>query len=217
MSKTAIIAGATGLVGNELLQLLLQSDAYEKVIALTRKPLATTHAKLDNEIVDFDKLDTLAEVLKGDDVFCCLGTTMKKAGSKEKFKKVDYEYPINLAAITKKQGAEQYFLISALGADKNSSVFYNKVKGEVEEEIKKLDFQSFHVFRPSLLLGPRKEDRVGEDAAKTIFKIFGFIFVGPLKKYKAIKHDKVARAMLTIANKNESGFHIHESKELQNY
>lgn len=217
MPKTAIIAGATGLVGHELLHLLLKSDTYNKVIALTRKPLEITDTKLDNEIIDFEKLDTLAEVLKGDDVFCCLGTTMKKAGSKEKFKKVDYEYPLNLAAITKKQGAEQYLLISALGADKNSSVFYNKVKGEVEEGIKKLDFKSFHVFRPSLLLGPRKEDRVGEDAAKSIFKIFGFIFIGPLKKYKAIKHDKVARAMLTIASKNESGFHIHESKELQNY
>jgi len=218
MSKTAIIAGATGLIGKELLDYLLaDNEVYSKVIAITRKPLANEHLRLENIVTGFEKLEEVAEQLQGDDVFCCLGTTMKKAGTKEKFRKVDFEYPLKLAEITKANGASQFSLISALGADKSSSVFYNQVKGEIEEAIANIGFETFHIFRPSLLMGKRNEDRVGEDAAKTIFKIFGFLFVGPLKKYKAIKFDKVARAMHNIAQTDDKGKYVHESLELQNY
>lgn len=217
MSQTALIAGATGLIGSKLLELLLEDDNYEKVIVVTRKPLDKEHPKLETIISDFKNLGEVSEELKSDDVFCCLGTTMKKAGSKEKFRKVDYDYPLELAKITKEQGTSKYLLISAMGASKKSAVFYNQVKGEIEEAIAKIGFDAYHIFRPSLLLGPRKEDRVGEDAAKTIFKIFGFLFVGPLKKYKAISYDKVAKAMLHFAKKDDKGEHIHESLELQKF
>src|SRR5687767_12572435 len=210
--KTALITGATGLIGKQLLQLLLQDAYYEKVKAITRKPLTEQHPKLENLVLDFDKLSDVD--LKSDDVFCCLGTTIRIAKTKEAFRKVDYEYPVELARIAKNQGATQYLLVSALGADKNSGIFYNKVKGEVEEAVNEVGFKSFHVFRPSLLLGDRTEQRAGEGAATTFFKLFGVLIPA---KYKAIDSAKVAKAMLHFAKANNSGFHILESRELQKF
>lgn len=216
-SKTALIAGGTGLVGGYLLDRLLDDPVYDKVIAVTRKPIEGKGNKLVNLVVDFHNLDQYAGAMKADDVFCCLGTTMKKAGGKEEFYKVDHDYPLQLAQLTKHNGARQYLLISSLGADKGSVAFYNRVKGEVEEDIGREGFAGFHVLRPALLMGPREEARSGEDAAKSFFKVFSFLFVGPLKKYKAIDAAQVARAMQAIAHKNQTGQHIYESKELQNF
>ncbi|ELR73121.1 Oxidoreductase [Fulvivirga imtechensis AK7] len=215
--KTALIAGATGLVGGKLLELLLQDPYYEEVIVLTRKPMEGKSAKLKSLTVDFERLEEYAPRMTADDIFCCLGSTMKKAGSKEKFRKVDYDYPLLIAHLAKRNNAKQYLLISALGADKGSSIFYNRVKGEAEEAIDTVGYSSYHIFRPALLMGQREESRPGESAAQVFFKIFGFLFIGPLKKYKAIDAIKVARAMHTIAKENRPGRHIHESKALQNY
>ena len=129
--KTALLVGATGLIGKQLLELLEKDAYYEKVFVLTRKPLAVS-GKCENKVVNFDALNEVLSTVKADDVFCCLGTTMKVAGSKEAFRKVDYSYPLLTAQYSKQQGASQYLLVSALGANMNSSVFYNKVKGEVE-------------------------------------------------------------------------------------
>ena len=212
--KTALIVGATGLIGKQLLQLLLEDQYYEKVKVITRKPLDIQHPKLENLVLDFDKLSERYAELKADDIFCCLGTTIRIAKTKEAFRKVDFEYPTELARLTKNQGATQYLLVSALGADKNSRIFYNQVKGEVEEAISHLDFQSLHIFRPSLLLGERTEHRAGEGAATAFFKIFGFLVPS---KYKAIDSAKVARSMLVFAKANDPGFYFHESKELQKF
>ncbi|HEU5291592.1 MAG TPA: NAD(P)H-binding protein [Cyclobacteriaceae bacterium] len=212
--KTALIAGSTGLIGKQLLQLLLEDQYYGKVIAITRKPLVVQHAKLENLVLDYDKLAEHDAELKADDVFCCLGTTIKIAKTKEAFRKVDFEYPHVLARITKNQGATQYLLISALGADKKSGIFYNKVKGDVEDAISAIAFRTVHIFRPSLLLGDRTEQRAGEGAATTFFKALGFLIPA---KYKAIDSAKVARAMLSFAKTNDPGFFFHESKELQTY
>lgn len=212
--KTALIAGATGLIGKQLLQLLLEDPHYEKIKAISRKTLSVQHPKLENLVTDFDKLSERYAEFKADDIFCCLGTTIKIAKTKEAFRKVDFEYPRELARIGKNQGATQYLLVSALGADKHSSIFYNQVKGEVEDAISHVNFRSVHVFRPSLLLGDRTEQRAGEGAATTFFKILGFLI--PLK-YKAIDSAKVARAMITLAKTNEPGFFYHESKELQSF
>ncbi len=212
--KTALIAGATGLIGKQLLQLLLEDVNYEKVKAITRKPLDIQHTKLENIVLDFDKLSEYSVALKSNDVFCCLGTTIRIAKTKEAFRKVDFDYPLELARISKNQGAEQYLLVSALGADRNSGIFYNKVKGEVEETIGQLSFPTLRIFRPSLLLGDRTDQRAGEGAATAFFKIFGFLVPA---KYKAIDSGKVARAMLTLAKENNPGFYFHESKELQKY
>lgn len=212
--KVALIAGATGLIGKQLLDLLLNDAEYHAVKAISRKPLDSTHPKLENIVVDFDMLASVVDKISADAVFCCLGTTMKKAGSKAAFKKVDLTYPLELAQATRTKGARQFLLVSALGADKNSSIYYNQVKGEVEEAIADIGFVEYHIFRPSLLLGPREEKRSGEDAAKMVYKIFGFLIP---EKYKGVESIKVARAMVHFARLEQEGKFIHESVSLQNF
>lgn len=210
MKKIALVVGATGLVGSQVLDLLLADSAYEQVIALTRKPLVPRD-RLAVLVTDFSNLDRL-EVPHVDDVFCCLGTTIKAAGSKEAFRKVDEEYPLAVAHWAYQRGARQYLLVTALGADPKSVVFYNRIKGEVEQKIQNIGFSIVHIFRPSLLLGPRKESRPGEDAAKQFDRWFGFLIP---KAYRGIESIKVARAMRQLAMKNSPGCYVHESKELQ--
>jgi uncharacterized protein YbjT (DUF2867 family) len=212
--KTALLAGSTGLIGSQLLELLLRDPRYSKVIAISRKPLSVSHHKLVNVVSDFKNLVTYAEELKCDDVFCCLGTTIRVAKTKEAFREVDFEYPLTLAKIARSLGAAQFFLVSSLGANKKSGIFYNQVKGEVEEAVSGIDFRSIHIFRPSLLIGPRTEHRSGEDAAKVFYKIFGFLI--PVQ-YKSIESIRVARAMLAKAKEETAGKFIHESKEIQVY
>jgi uncharacterized protein YbjT (DUF2867 family) len=212
MSKVALLAGSTGLIGNQLLELLLADKYYSKIIALSRKPLAITNPKLENIVVEVDQLEK--HQLKADDVFCCLGTTMKQAGSKAAFRKVDFDYPLQLAKVLKTKGAQQFLLVSALGANKKSGIFYNQVKREIEEAITSVGFRTLHIFRPSLLLGPRKDHRSGEEAAKVFYKIFGFLIP---KKYQGLESIKVARAMQAFAKKEQSGRFVHESNTLQKY
>lgn len=210
--KGAIIAGATGLIGKQLLEQLLASERYDHVVALTRSALPLTNPKLQNIVTNFRDLPTVLAGVRADDIFCCLGTTMAKAGSKQNFYEVDFEYPLALARTTLALGAHQYLLVSALGADATSSIYYNKVKGEVEGAIRALDFETIHIFRPSLLLGPRTEKRPGEDVAKALYKIFGFAIP---QKYKAIQASTVSRAMLAFASRDLKGTYIHESRQLQ--
>ncbi len=217
MGKTALLIGATGLIGGQLLDLLLESDRYDQVTTLSRKPINRNSTKLINQIADFNQLGNNPEWFKVDDVFCCLGTTIKTAGSKEAFRKVDYEYPLEAAKLAKEQGAKQYLIVTALGADANSKVFYNKVKGEVEEAISHVHFDIFHIFRPSLLIGPRQDVRIGEKIGQILFTTLGFLFVGSLKKYKGIQSIKVARAMLAKASLDEKGQYYHESDRLQQF
>lgn len=210
---TAIVAGATGLVGTLLLRRLLDSQRYDQVIALSRHPITISHPKLRNLLTNFRDLDTVLATVRPDDVFCCLGTTMAKAGSREKFREVDYEYPLALAKITLALGAAQYLLVSALGANEHSTIYYNKIKGQVEGAIRALEFRTIHIFRPSLLLGTRKEKRPGEDVAKTLYKFFRFLIP---EKYSAVAAEKVADAMLAFAGNDMKGIYIHESRQLQN-
>lgn len=214
MAKRALIAGATGLVGSYLLNLLLEDERYTKVIAVTRKPLGVSHNRLENIVTDFDRLDDVAVQLNADDVFCCLGTTLAKAGSQQNFRKVDFGYPVRLAQLTLQHGAKKWLLVSALGADASSRIFYNRVKGETEEAICKTGFETVHIFRPSLLLGPRNEPRAAEDAAKWFYKIFNRLI--PLR-YKAIHAHTVARAMLHYAHDPATGVFVHESEEMQSF
>lgn len=212
--KTAIVAGATGLIGMELLDQLAAGDDYSSVIALTRRPVTAVHPKITYVVTNFENLENLLAGYTPDDVFCCLGTTMAKAGSKEKFFRVDYTYPVALAHATLALGAKQYLLVSALGAEKNSSIYYNRVKGQVEDSVKAMRFRSIHILRPSLLLGQRNEKRSAEDAAKLLYRLFGFIIP---EKYKAIEARTVARAMVEYASADRVGVFVHESKEMQKF
>lgn len=212
-NRIALIAGATGLIGSQLLQLLLEDHTYSKVIALSRKPLLISDAKLENVVIAANELKSINE-LYAHDVFCCLGTTIKQAKTREAFRNIDFNYPLEIAELLKKNGANQFLLISALGADKNARIFYNQVKGETEDAISQVGFPCFHILRPSLLLGSRQETRAGEDAAKVVYKIFGFLI--PLK-YKGIQSIKVARAMVSFAKENRKGKFIHESGDLQSF
>lgn len=184
MAKTAIIIGASGLVGNELLHLLLADNHFEKVKIFVRKPLAINHPKLEQHAIDFDLIYKSTNLVKGDIVFCCLGTTIKTAGSKEEFKKVDYAYPFAFAKIAKQNGIEKFLIISSLGADKSASNFYLKVKGDIENALEQLKFKSLVILRPSMLLGNRTEFRLGETIGKVVMKAISFLFVGNLKNVK---------------------------------
>jgi uncharacterized protein YbjT (DUF2867 family) len=214
-NKTALIAGSTGLVGNELLNLILNDDYYSKVISVVRNSTGISNAKLKEIKIDFENIEKYSAEILGNDIFCCLGTTIKKAGSKINFKKVDLDYPLNIAVAALVNGAQQFSVVSSIGAHKNSKTFYTSVKGELEEELKKLNYFSLNIFRPSLLTGDRDEFRLGEKIAQLFMKIFSFLFIGNLKKYKAIEAKIVAAAMLYAAKKNSEGINIFESDEIQ--
>ncbi len=213
--KTALIIGGTGLIGNELLHLLLDSSDYNKVIAFSKREMQIDHPKLSVEIIDFDKPETYADLVQGDDFFCTIGTTIKKAGSKEAFRKVDYQYPKQFATIAIEHGINQFLLISSLGADANSGNFYLKTKGEIQSFLKDSEFASVSIVQPSLLLGDRKEFRFGEQAGAIVMKAFSFLLFGSLNKYKPIQSDTVARALFVLAQKKDSGFNIYQSDGLE--
>lgn len=211
-TRKALIVGATGLVGGFCLQALLDDSNYSEVIALVRKPLLKTHRKLKTIITTFEHLEPEISNIQVNDVYCCLGTTIKKAGSQEAFKRIDHTLVVTVAELTKKQGAEQFLIVSALGADKDSKVFYNRVKGEMESALQKLGYPCLRVMRPSLLLGPRDEFRLGEKIAVILTPLLKPILLGSLKKYRPIEAEKVAQFMVKVACQEPiAGVHIYES------
>lgn len=213
--RKALIIGATGLIGNELVNLVLQSDYYHKIYILVRSVTGLRSDKVEEVLANFDELEETLKSIQADDIYNCLGTTMKNAGSKEKFHKIDYSYPIEIARIMKKKGSETYLNVSALGANKSSIIFYNRVKGELEQALEETGFNSLVIFRPSLLLGDRKEKRTGEDIAKKTYKVLDKIFVGPLKKYSGIQGATVASAMFEMAKRKPEGVTILESDKIK--
>lgn len=215
--KTALIAGASGLVGSCVLSLLTADNAFTRIKLITRKPLAVNSEKISEIIVDFNELNQFSQRLAADVVFCCLGTTIKTAGSQANFRKVDFTYCLELAKATKAQGAKQFIFVSSLGADDKSSNFYLRTKGEIETAITALNFDSFCILRPSMLLGNRKETRPGEIIGKVFMQATGFLFAGPLKKYKAIEAQTVARCMVELAKNPEPGKLIFESNLISEF
>lgn len=214
MKKTALIAGATGLVGSYCLEYLLQSDSYEQVICVTRRAIANSSPKLQQVIADTNNLAEKLKDIKADDVFCCIGTTIKKAGSREAFKLVDFTYVKILAEQTKMNGAISFAVVSSIGADANSYNFYLRTKGEMENAVKACNFSKTIILRPSLLLGPRKEFRFGEEVGKVIMKALSFLFIGKLKRYKAIEASKVANALIYFTQKDFAGLKVVENDEV---
>ncbi|TGE23381.1 NAD-dependent epimerase/dehydratase family protein [Hymenobacter metallicola] len=216
LQKTALITGASGLVGSQLLPLLLASDRYAKVIAVGRRPVPIVHPKLEQRVLNMDQLEQHRMSLIADDVFCCLGTTMRQAGSKEAFYKVDYLYVVKLAALTAGNFAAQFMVVSAMGADAHSRLYYNRVKGEMEAAIRQTPFRAIHIFRPSLLLGERTEKRAGEQFGAVLLRVLNPVLVGPLRKYRAVSAGAVAGAMLRAAEDDGGGILVHLSDEIAN-
>lgn len=214
-SKTAIVAGSTGLIGSHILSQLLADARYGKVIALSRKALPISHPKLQIVAVTLDSLPDVAPTLKADDWFCALGTTIKQAGSQEAFRKVDYDYPLALGKQAAASGAEQFLLVSSIGASSASSIFYSRVKGEIERDLCQLGLPKLHVFRPSLLLGERTEHRRGEKLWGVLMKGLNPLLLGRFRKYRAIQAADVAAAMIRAANRHgKPGVHLYEGKQM---
>jgi uncharacterized protein YbjT (DUF2867 family) len=215
MNKKAIIIGASGLIGKFCLSYLLMDKNYTEVIAVSRKALPIKDPKLKNIVCDFDNLESYAKEFVADDVFCCLGTTIKVAKTKENFKKVDLQYPIIFANITKRNGASKFLVVSAMGANKSSSIFYNQVKGEMEEQLKSIGFKGLYIFRPSLLLGMRTEFRLGESLAIMSSKLWSPILSIFAKQYKPIDAMVVAHAMYQKAIDNNFEHQTYSSDKIQ--
>ena len=212
---TALIAGASGLIGRQVVEYLQREKAFSKIILLVRKASGMAGDKTEEKIIDYDNLETSLADIQADDIFCCLGTTMKQAGSKDEFRKVDYEYVIRLAEIFQKKGGRQFLVVSAMGANSKSSIFYNRVKGEMESALKNIPFPVIHIFRPSLLLGNRKVKRTGETLTAFIFKNLNFLFIGSLKKYRAIKSSTVAQALVKMSLSWGEGIFTYESEMIK--
>jgi len=215
MGYKAIIAGATGLIGSNLLNILLNEPAYTEVVILVRKPIGIKNKKLTELIIDFDKLDEYADMITGHALFCCLGTTQSKTPDKAVYYKIDHDYPVQLAQLALKNGVEQYHLVSAMGADKGSSFFYTKLKGETEQDIESTGLKCLHIYRPALLTGDRKEHRKFEGFLTSLFKLVDPLLIGGLKKYRSISGHTVAMAMFKQSINNDEGIFIHPSDNIQ--
>ncbi|NBG65582.1 NAD-dependent epimerase/dehydratase family protein [Acidiluteibacter ferrifornacis] len=211
--KKALILGSTGLIGSYVVEQLKNDSRYSKVILVNRRATHPTHPKVEEIVVDFNHLQSEFNQLAIDEVFCCIGTTIKKAGSRENFKAVDYAIPVQFGKIALRNKWPNFAFVSSLGADAKSSTFYTKVKGEVEEKLIDFGFKNLVIVRPSLLLGERDEFRFGERIAQLAFSVLGFVMVGPLKKYKAIQAKQVAKSMIYYMNQKNSKI-IHENDEL---
>jgi len=211
-TRKALLVGATGLIGGYCLQALLDDSNYSEVVALVRKPLLKTHRKLKVITSTFDNLQNDLSNIQAHDVYCCLGTTIKKAGSQEAFKKIDFSLVVTVAELMRKQGAEQFLVISSMGANKDSKVFYNRVKGEMESTLQELDYPCLRIIRPSLLLGPREEFRLGEKIGVLLAPVLKPLMLGPLTKYRPVQAESVARFMVKVAHEGSvSGVYVYES------
>ena len=208
-ANSVAILGATGLVGSECVRQFAESREFARVVALARRPLpeAVKGTRVEVHIVDFERLDEAAEHFRVSHIVCALGTTIRKAGSQERFRRVDHDYPLAAARIGLRQGARHFLLVSALGANVRSRIFYNRVKGEVEDDIRALPFRSVTIVRPSLLVGERDEVRLGESIGKL------FAAITP-KRFKPVHAREVARMLLRAAIEDRAGVRVIESREI---
>jgi uncharacterized protein YbjT (DUF2867 family) len=211
MEHNVVIAGASGLVGTELLTLLTANKYYGSIHLPVRRPMNNLPAGVHSHQVDFSNLKGFDPGVAIRDVYICLGTTQKKAGGKAGFYVVDHDYVLNLAKWAKSNGVERVCIISSIGANPKSSSFYLKTKGEVEQELIALGFQHLCIVRPSLLLGKRDEYRWAEELAAKIYPVFSLLLIGKIRKYRAVKAEKVARAMFRFTTGLTSSLMVAEN------
>lgn len=211
--NVAVVAGATGLVGRYLLEVLLEDSFYDQIVVLVRRPVERFERKLEQRMVDFENLRA-SDMAGGTHLFCCLGTTMKKAGSKAAFRRVDYDYPLMMARLGQEAGALRYMLVSSVGADPDAGSFYLQVKGELERDLEAIHFEATHVFRPAVLLGRREETRGGEQWAARLSLAFEWMMVGGLSKYRPMPAGVLAASMAAAGERGEPGRHVHHYHQI---
>lgn len=215
MDSSAIVLGSSGLVGGLLLNILLQSNHYKEVTVFVRRPLKIEHPKLKQIITDFKDLQALEPQIKGDILFSCLGSTNKKTPNKVDYIFVDKTIPETFADIASKKGLLQFHLVSAMGANSKSSIFYNRLKGETEDIIKSKDIPSINIYQPSLITGNRNEFRLGEKLASILFKFVNLFLIGALKTYRSIAAADIATAMYNISLLNKKGVYTYTSDKIK--
>ena len=213
VSKSAIVLGATGLIGGCVVEQLLLDKRYNEVTLLSRRILDIQHEKLQQLVVDFDNLLSFRPLVEADHLYCCLGSTIKKAGSQARFIKIDHDIPLRIAKFANENGVAYFALVSSLGASAGSVNFYSNTKGLLEDNIREQFRQKIGIFRPSLLLGDREEIRTGERIGQKVMPFINPLLVGGLRKYKAIKAETVARAMITMAF-TETNLTVFESDQI---
>ncbi len=216
MKRTALLAGASGLVGGFCLKELLEDPGYSHVTVLVRSPLGLQHPKLTELVLDFDHLKHALKSVQVDDVFCALGTTRKKSPTPEAYRKIDFDYVVRLAQAAHKNKARQFLVVSSLGANPNSSIPYTRLKGEMEKAVGEVPFEALHIFQPSFITGEsdRKERRPMEKMMEWSLTRLSFLFAGPLKKYKPIAARTIAKAMVRTAQAGLHGVHVWPSDKI---
>ena len=215
MSKSAIVLGATGLTGSLLLKELLADEYYSKVILFSRSSARIKHAKIEEHLIDVLNLCDHKEKFKADVVFCCIGTTKKKTPDQNMYQKIDVGIPHAAALVAKENDIPRFIVISAMGANTKSSIFYNRIKGEMEEKVLKQQVKYTYILRPSLITGVRSERRTGEKLAIYLFKVLDYLMLGPLKKYQSISAKEIVNAMLILSQSNR-GSALINSAEIKN-
>ena len=214
MGKTAIIIGATGLTGGILTKQLLEDPRYALVKLISRRPLGDTHEKLEEYIVDMKSLHSFKDLFKGDELYCCIGTTKAKTPNEQAYRKIDFDIPVNAAKICKEMGLGTFLVISSMGANPKSKIFYSKLKGEMEAAVQKVGIKSTIIIRPSLIAGKRQERRFGEQLGKLVMNLLNPFLVGSFKVYRSIHPETIAKAMIWFAN-NPSKKQVYLSNELK--
>lgn len=213
--KKAIIFGASGFIGGYLLSNLLQNDTYSEVTIVVRKPLNIQHPKLKMVLADYHSLAQNAAYLVADDVFISLGTTKKKTPDQKEYYQIDHDYPVLAAQLTKANGASAVMLVSAVGANAKSNIFYTKTKGEAERDVIAVGFKHTHIFRPSMIMGNRAESRPLERVFIKIFSVANLLLVGKLNKYKGITAENIAKAMIEAAQQPKEKVQFYHWEEMR--
>jgi len=211
--NAAVVAGATGMIGRYLVNILLEDAFYDVIVTLTRRPLEIESPKVEQRLVDFDHLNA-ADLAGATHLFCCLGTTMNTAGSREAFRRVDYEYCERFARLGREAGATRLMLVSSGGADPKALSFYLKTKGQTEEAVSGLGFEALHIFRPSVLMGRRDEERAVERFLAGAFRGFEFLMKGPLSKFRPMPAGVLSAAMAAAGERGEAGTHVHYYQDI---
>ena len=214
--RSVVVMGATGLVGGHLVQMLAADETVEKVVAPVRRAVTdwVHQRRIEAPVVDLDALSQSARRFQADQIFICLGTTMKVAGSKDAFRRVDFDYVVESARLAVEGGARDAYLVSSLGADSGSNVFYSRIKGEAEAAVSALPFRSVQILRPSVLVGERKTTRPGERIGIAVGRLLTPVLIGPARRYRPIEALTVARAMAAASRRPEPGVHVLESEEI---